>query len=182
MTMTMSRPTRLDAQAFPFQQAGMTVTERQPQRLRLADATYQVTLQFRVRRMLLGRISQLQAGAIVPTARGPEQPCVLELKVTGSKERRFQWKPSSDEASPLTSPLTGPALAALVQAVDLTSCTVTWSPQHKEWRICVEPYAAAHLRVFFPPINYNMAVTQSEAGLIVNAIGELANLLHTDAA
>jgi hypothetical protein len=64
-----------------------------------------------------------------------------------------------------------------VQSVDLTACTVTWSPQSRDWRICVEPYAGSHLRVFFPPINYSTALHPSEARAIAAALHEVASAL-----
>ncbi|WP_166354079.1 DUF3156 family protein [Phytoactinopolyspora limicola] len=169
----------LDTQAFPFRQAGLDVIERLPDRIRVDGEPHPIDLSFRVQRMLLGRIRQLQADVDVPASDGPGQPCSLRLVVTASRERRYRWTTSARDLTDLCAALRGPAVDALARTIDLTSFTVTWCPRATHWRLRVEPYAASHLRVYFPPVNYSTTLHPPEASTIAAALREAAGTLST---
>ncbi|MGH3517605.1 MAG: hypothetical protein ACRDQ7_09375 [Haloechinothrix sp.] len=171
------RTSPLDQQAFPFRQAGLTVGLRKPDLLELRGRPHTIGLRFRVQRMLLARIRQLQVTITVPVTSGSDAPCSLRLEVFGSRERTYRWKVSGLGAERLASWLRGAALDQLVHTVDLTACTATWCPRQRHWRVCVEPYAGSHLRVFFPPINYSTTLGSNEAATIVAALDEVAGIL-----
>ncbi|GAA5126663.1 hypothetical protein [Haloechinothrix salitolerans] len=174
----------LEQQADPFLRAGLQVADRGDDWLALTgdDVAVTVTLRWRTQRLLLARIHQLQVTADVDAASATDiarsrapgaATSELRLRVSGpAGARSFRWQPRRG-----TRPagFGGYAVADMARTVDLTSCTVTSRPDG--WRVCVEPYAASRLRVFFPPIHYATTVRPDEAATIVAAVRALSAAL-----
>ncbi|MDR7303586.1 DUF3156 family protein [Haloactinomyces albus] len=166
----------LHQQAFPFRQAGLNIGDRQSTGVSMTTPDRHIRLGYRTQKQLLARIHHLQVTTSVPSAFGPIADCTLELRIRGTHRTRHWWNPSGpgkSEADEVATKLTGPALTELIHAVDLTSCTVSWTAHTGCWHVCVEPYAGHHLRLLLPPMTYTNTLTRTEAAVITAALHEI---------
>ncbi|MQA09036.1 MAG: hypothetical protein GEU98_10930 [Pseudonocardiaceae bacterium] len=171
MTAPAAVPARpLDAQVRPFIEAGAKVVDRTADRVVLAHDSLRFATEFRMQRMLLARIRHLRVSTVVPAMSGPGHDVTLRLRI--HKSRTAGW-----ERGGIGPELHGPAVAKLVRTVDLTSFSATWHAENRTWLVQIEPYAGAHLRVFFPPITYGITLRGGEAATLIDALHETATVL-----